>query len=294
MIYHKFKNHLRCHYCGSVDELLEKCEICGSGELLLKGTGTEKVEEEIARLFPKAKIKRMDADTVRRKDAHRKILKSFHEREFDILIGTQMISKGLDFPNVSLVGVISADVGLLNPDFRANERTFQLLSQVSGRSGRTTDFGKVLIQTMHTDNFIFPYVASHDYRGFFEKEIHHRQAFNYPPFSRMTLIEVSSPNQTRANTIASKIYLFMKIHLLSLNGNAGVEIMKPAPALIYRVKNKYRFHIIVKSLKSAGASASVTEKMLKELERYLEPKAGRMKLKSGEFVSIDVDPLSFY
>ncbi|MCI0449170.1 MAG: primosomal protein N' [Chlorobi bacterium] len=294
MIYHKLKNHLRCHYCGSVEKLVEKCEKCGSENLMLKGTGTEKVEEEIARLFPKAKIKRMDADTVKRKDAHRKILKSFHEREFDILIGTQMISKGLDFPSVSLVGVVSADVGLLNPDFRSNERTFQLLSQVSGRSGRTTDYGKVVIQTMHTDNFIFPYVENHNYSGFFEKEINHRRTFNYPPFSRMSLIEVKSNNQTRANTIASKIYLFMKIHLLSLNGNAGVEIMKPAPALIYKVKNKYRFHIIVKSLKSSGESAGVTETMLKELEKFLEPKSGKLKFKSGEFVSIDVDPLSFY
>ena len=311
MIYHKIKNHLRCHYCGSVEKLLEKCEKCGSENLLLKGTGTEKVEEEIARLFPKAKIKRMDADTVKRKDAHRKILKSFHEREFDILIGTQMISKGLDFPNVSLVGVISADVGLLNPDFRSNEKTFQLLSQVSGRSGRTTDYGKVIIQTMHTDNFIFPYVVNHDFNSFFEREIKHRQTFSYPPFSRMSLIEVKSNNQTRANTIASKIYLFMKNYLLSLrvspsiNGiassslkgtphNGGVELMKPAPALIFKIKNKYRFHIIVKSLKSAGESVAVTEAMLSDLEKFLEPKTGRLKLKSGEFVSIDVDPLSFY
>ena len=136
LIYHKIKNHLRCHYCGYTEQVPGRCEKCGSENILLKGTGTEKIEEEITRLFPKAKIRRMDADTVRRKDAHRKILKSFHDREFDILIGTQMISKGLDFPNVFLVGVVSADVGLLNPDFRSSERTMQLLMQVAGRPGR--------------------------------------------------------------------------------------------------------------------------------------------------------------
>jgi primosomal protein N' (replication factor Y) len=294
MIYHKIKNHLRCHYCGHVEKLMEKCDVCSSSSLLLKGTGTEKVEEEIKRLFPKAKTKRMDADTVRGKDAHRKILKSFHEGEFDILIGTQMISKGLDFPNVSLVGVISADVGLLNPDFRAHERTFQLLSQVSGRSGRTSDHGRVVIQTMHPDNYIFPFVAEHDFTSFFEKEIKYRQNFNYPPFSRMSLIEVKSADQNRSNTIASKVYLFMKNYLHSQNGTGGIELMKPAPALIYKIKNKYRFHIIVKSLKSVNESVSVTEEMLKELENYLDPKKGKLKLKSGEFVSIDVDPMSFY
>lgn len=294
MIYHKVKDHLRCHYCGHVEKLLEKCELCGSVNLILKGTGTEKVEEEITRLFPSARMKRMDADTVKGKDAHRKILKSFHDGEFDILIGTQMISKGLDFPNVYLVGVISADIGLMNPDFRSNERAFQLLSQVSGRSGRTSDHGKVVIQTMHPENYIFPYVTSHDFNSFFDKEIRHRQTFNYPPFSRMSLIEVKSNDPTRTITIASKIYLFMKNYLQQIKGITGVELMKPAPALIYKIKNKYRYHIIVKTLKSVNEASSVTELMLRDLERYLEPKTGRLKLKSSEYVSIDVDPLSFY
>jgi primosomal protein N' (replication factor Y) len=147
---------------------------------------------------------------------------------------------------------------------------------------------------MHPDNYIFPYVTSHDFQAFFEKEIRHRQTFNYPPFSRMSLIEVKSGDQTRANTIASKIFLFMKNYLKQIKGITGVELMKPAPALIYKIKNKYRFHIIAKTLKSVSEAASVTEAMLRDLERYLEPKSGRLKLKSGEYVSIDVDPLSFY
>jgi primosomal protein N' (replication factor Y) len=293
LIYHKVKNHLRCHYCGHVEQLPEKCEICGSQNLLLQGTGTEKVEEEIERLFPKARIKRMDADTVKGKDAHRKILKSFHDREFDILIGTQMISKGLDFPNVYLVGVISADIGLMNPDFRSLERTYQLLAQVSGRSGRASDFGKVLIQTMHADNYIFPYITEHNYKGFFEKEIASRKNFNYPPFSRMILIEVSGPEASKAGSLASKIYLTLKDTLKRFTNtkNAGaVEIMIPAPALIYKIKNNYRYHLIIKSIKSHPESNILTEHLLKGLNIYLESH----KVKSSEAVNIDVDPLSFY
>ncbi len=293
LIYHKVKDHLRCHYCGHTESLPEKCEICGSQNLMLKGTGTEKVEEEIEKLFPKARIRRMDADTVKGKDAHRKILKSFHDGEFDILIGTQMISKGLDFPNVYLVGVISADVGLMNPDFRSYERTYQLLAQVSGRSGRASDFGKVVIQTMHPENFIFKYVAEHDYRGFFDKEISARKNFNYPPFSRMTLIEVSGPEIAKAGSLASKIYLKLKDTLKKLTAgeNTGaVELMVPAPALIYKIKNNYRYHLIIKTLKSHPESNILTDHLLKSLERFLEVN----KIKSGGQVNIDVDPLSFY
>ncbi len=291
LIYHKIRNKLQCHYCGHSENLPDKCEICESTDLLLKGTGTEKVEEEIERLFPDAKIKRMDSDTVKGKDAHRKILKSFHEKEFDILIGTQMISKGLDFPNVYLVGVISADIGLMNPDFRSYERTFQLLMQVSGRSGRSSNHGRVVIQTMQADNYIFPFMINHDYKSFFEKEIKARQNFNYPPFSRMTLIEVSGNNQVKVISLASKIFLQLKNSLQNKSLNdTGVEIMRPAPALIYKIKNNYRYHIIVKSLKSIKASVSQTESLLKTLEVYLE----HNKLKSSERVDIDVDPMNFY
>jgi len=291
LIYHKMKNHLRCHYCGYTDALPEKCEVCGSDDLLLKGTGTEKVEEEIARLFPKARLRRMDADTVRGRDAHRKILKAFHEGEFEILIGTQMISKGLDFPNVFLVGVISADVGLLNPDFRSPEKTFQLLMQVAGRSGRASDYGKVVIQTMHPDNYIFPFVTESDYLSFYEKEINIRKNFNYPPFSRMSLIEISGSEPAKTASAASKIFLQLKEGLKrSGKQETGVEIMKPAPALLYKVKNKYRYHIIIKSLKQINDSLAVSESLLGNLNNILL----RMNISPSMRVSVDVDPLSFY
>ena len=289
LIYHKVKNHLRCHYCGYTERVPERCEKCGSENILLKGTGTEKIEEEIARLFPKAKIRRMDADTVKRKDAHRKILKSFHDREFDILVGTQMISKGLDFPNVFLVGVISADVGLLNPDFRSSERTMQLLMQVAGRPGRKSDHGKVVIQTMHPDKHIFPMIQNHDYKSFYENEIGFRRNFKYPPFSRMVLIEVSGKDSSSTATLAAKLYLF-----LSKNNKPGnIEIMKPAPALIFKLKNHYRWHIIIKAIKSKhtvpGPNILNTEKLLNLLKLQIK----NLKIKNTCRISIDVDPLDF-
>jgi primosomal protein N' (replication factor Y) len=289
MIYHKTKDHLRCHYCGYTEILPMFCEKCGSEKILLKGTGTEKVEEEITRLFPHSKMKRMDSDTVKGRDAHRKILKSFHDREFEILIGTQMISKGLDFPNVYLVGVISADVGLLNPDFRSYEKTFQLLMQVSGRSGRISDYGKVIIQTMHPGNFIFEYVVNHDYGGFYDKELANRKRLNYPPFSRMSLVEVSGPDISRVNNIASKIYLHLRQNM-SKAGQIEISLMKPTPALIYKIKNNYRYHVIIKTLKKSADALHVTEELLRQLDKYVDG----LKIKSGEHVTIDVDPVSFY
>ena len=290
MIYHKHKNNLRCHYCGSIENLLVNCEICGSNNLKLVGVGTEKIEEEIQRLFPEAKSMRMDADTVKGKDAHRKILKSFHEGEFDILIGTQMISKGLDFPNVYLVGVISADIGLYIPDFRASEKTFQLLMQVSGRSGRISDNGKVVIQTMNPDNYIFPMVENHDFVTFFDKEIKHRSVHSYPPFSKMILIEISSPSQVNVNNHSWKIFHFLNGKIVNSPSRAYLELLKPAPALIYKIKNTFRMHIILKILKASGQTANESENIIHALKDFTL----QLKLKSTERVDVDVDPLSFY
>lgn len=290
MIYHKHIDKLRCHYCGTAESLLEHCEICGSQNLKLVGVGTEKIEEEIQRLFPQAKTMRMDADTVKGKDAHRKILKSFHDGEFDILIGTQMISKGLDFPNVYLVGVISADIGLYIPDFRASEKTFQLLMQVSGRSGRISDNGKVVIQTMNPENYIFPMVEKHDFVSFFDKEIQHRSLHKYPPFSKMILIEVTSPKQVNVNNHSWKIFHYLNNALNTTTSNVYIELLKPAPALIYKIKNTFRMHIILKVMKTTGETLSFSEKLMFDLQEFMHS----LKLKSTERVDIDVDPLSFY
>jgi len=289
MIYHKVNGRLRCHYCGASELIPEVCPKCGRKELELKGTGTERVEEEISRLFPEARIQRMDADSVRGKDSYRKILKAFHEGEFDILVGTQMISKGLDFPNVYLVGVISADIGLLTPDFRASERTFQLLMQVAGRSGRISDYGRVVIQTMHPENYIFEYVKNHDYKSFYEREIKYRKEFDYPPYSRMTLIEVRGIEAERVKTIAGKVYyqLTKKLKALDNKDRIYVEVMKPAPALVYKLKGKYRYHLILKVLRGAG------HQFIESLISHLEAVKPELGLKSNEQISIDVDAVSF-
>jgi primosomal protein N' (replication factor Y) len=201
-----------------------------------------------------------------------------------------MISKGLDFPNVYLVGVISADVGLFNPDFRSTERIFQLLMQVSGRSGRSSDYGKVIIQTMNPENAIFPLIQTHDYVSFYKREIASRALFNYPPFSRMTLIEARHKNANTANSISSKVYLFLKNNFLSEN----IEIMKPAPAIIYKLKNMYRYHLIIKSLKYGVKRENdvtpSTDKIIQQLKSHLiSDNKGYL-----QNLAIEADPLSFY
>jgi primosomal protein N' (replication factor Y) len=191
---------------------------------------------------------------------------------------------------VFLVGVISADIGLLNPDFRSSERTLQLLMQVAGRPGRKSDKGNVIIQTMHTDNHIFPMVKNHDYTSFYEMEIAIRKNFNYPPFSRMSLIEVSGKDTSLTATLAAKVYLFLTKHRRS----DLIEVMKPAPALIFKLKNLYRWHVIIKSIKPSAVSSNETENnaesLLIELQKYLKT----LESKHGVKVTVDVDPLDFY
>lgn len=298
LTYHKIKQSLICHYCGEIEEIPEKCDRCNSTNLRFKGAGTEKVEEDLEQIFKDVKLQRMDSDTVKRTDSHRKILKSFYDGEFNILIGTQMISKGLDFPNVHLVGVISADLGLFNPDFRSTEKTFQLLMQVAGRSGRNVDYGKVFIQTMHPQHYIFDLIKNHDYHSFYIKEIGSRKNFEYPPFSRMTLIEVSGSNVKETYTLASKIYMF----LAKNNKYKNIHIFKPAPSIIYKIKNKYRYNIIVKSVKdfvteyNEDSTSKVREINLKSNEILLHNLVNyliSLKHKKDLTVHIDVDPISF-
>jgi len=282
MIYHKTDGHLRCHYCGNTEKLHDTCRNCGSTDLRLRGAGTEKVEEELMRLFPQAKVKRMDSDTVSGKNSHARILKSFADGEYDILVGTQMISKGLDFPNVSLAGVISADIGLFNPDFRASEKTFQLLLQISGRAGRTNDYGKVVIQTMYPEHFIFPYVLNHDYISFFKKEILHRREFDYPPFSRIGLVEVSSAVAEKAYKLISRIYEYA---VRISEGQTKEYILKPVPALLYKLKNRYRYHMLIKIPRNSAFKLSDIADAVKNFTER--------KNQTDVRVSIDIDPVYF-
>ncbi len=205
LTYHKRDRRLLCHYCGYAEKVPSRCPKCSSEHIYFLGVGSESVEEELHREFPKARIARLDRDTVTGKRQYETILQNFREGNYDVLVGTQMIAKGHDIPNVTLVGVVSADVGLGMPDFRAGERTFQLLTQVAGRAGRGNLPGIVLVQTINPDHYAIRFAAAHDYQAFYEKEIHFRSMMRYPPFSAMANVLVRAEKQEAAMRMSSEL-----------------------------------------------------------------------------------------
>ncbi len=243
MVYHINKNILQCHYCGFVKEVPKACTHCGSLALKYFGTGTERVEDEVEYYFSGARIKRIDSDAISRKASLSNILLEFQKGETDILVGTQMVSKGLDFSRVTLVGVISAETNLWLPDFRADERTFQLLTQVSGRAGRSKVEGEVIIQTQNERRFALQKVLKNDYYGFYEKEIIDREKMGFPPFSRLCLIETKDLDIKKAEGAINDFYKELMPYKNRL------KITPPSAAILARLKGFYRFHILIKSLK---------------------------------------------
>lgn len=241
LTYHKSSNSLRCHYCGYYITKGDVCPECHEGDLKEFGTGTEKLEEELNKKYIDARIVRMDADTTSRKGSHDKIIKAFKNEEYDILLGTQMISKGLDFPKVTLVGVINADSSLNIPDFRSGERTYSLLSQVAGRAGRNNLESEVIIQTFNPDNFTIMMVANGTYIKNYQYEMAIRKKLKYPPYYYLTGIKVCSNTYEDASKEANKVYNFLKTYL-----NKEDYILGPTTAGIFRLKNVYRFQIIIK------------------------------------------------
>ena len=234
------RGHLRCHYCGQSDDVPQRCPDCGGRDLSQIGTGTQRVEQELESVVPDATILRMDRDTTRQKQGHHQILREFDEGA-DILLGTQMIAKGLDFSRVTLVGVVDADVGLLFPDFRAEERTFQLLTQVAGRAGRADLQGEVILQTRNPDHPAIRYATSHDYEGFAKEELSTRRRFGYPPFGHVATVEFRGPKEARVERLAVNWTTTLRTH-------AGpVEVLGPEPAFIQRVKEQYRYRTLLKS-----------------------------------------------
>jgi primosomal protein N' (replication factor Y) (superfamily II helicase) len=242
LTYHMNSNKLSCHYCGTESMPPQLCPKCGSKYIKHFGTGTEKIEGEIRKLFPNARVLRMDMDTTRKKGSHEKIYNEFKDNNADILIGTQMISKGMDFNNVTLVGVISADTSLNIPDFRAGERTFQLLTQVAGRSGRGSIEGKVVIQTYEPDNFSIKCAKTHDYKSFYNDEINNRQNLGNPPFSDLIHVVISCENE--AELIRSGMLLKEKYAIL--NKRNDLQLLGPTPCHISKIKNNYRWHMVFK------------------------------------------------
>ena len=274
LTYHKNSNMNRCHYCGYAENIKEKCPKCNDNGLKNFGLGTEKVEEELNKLFS-ARVIRMDIDTTSKKGSHAKIINSFMNHEYDILIGTQMIAKGLDFPLVTLVGVINADTLLNIPDFRSNEHTYHLLSQVSGRAGRSNLDGKVIIQTYNPDNYSIIYAKYHNYVGFYNEEMKIRKILKYPPYYFLTLIKISSKEYEISKNEAIKITKYLKNNM-----SDDMIILGPSVSNIAKINNLYYFQIIVKY-----RNKEKIKEMLNDLA-LIEEENNKIN------ISIDINPIN--
>lgn len=278
LTYHAETNHLQCHYCDYSEAPPKSCPNCGSNLIKHLGIGTEQVEEFTRQRYPEARVARMDVDTTRRKGAHDRILQAFREKKIDILIGTQMISKGHDFPGVTLVGVVIADTALHFPDFRSGERTFQLLTQVAGRTGRGSLPGEVIVQTYSPDHYSIQAARNHDFNLFFHEEIGYRKEIFQPPFSQLINIVLQEEAEERVIEEAHRLaYLFSQ----RIGPDDRVEVLGPAPAPLAKVRGKYRWQMILKSREGALLRQICREVMGKY---YTEQK-------SSVSVTVDVDPL---
>ena len=244
LTYHKNRNKLKCHYCGFETNNITTCPVCKSKNIKYFGAGTQKLEEEIKKIFPEVTTIRMDVDTVTKKNSHEQILEKFKNENIDILIGTQMVVKGHHFPNVTLVGVIAADSSLNIEDYRAGERTFQILTQVAGRAGRENLPGKVVIQTYNKDNYSIEYAKKQNYDLFYRSEIIMRKTLNYPPFCDIIQFSINAKTETDVIKVSKYIYAELKKEFESIKNN--VIIYEPVPAPIDRIKNKYRWRILLK------------------------------------------------
>jgi len=243
LTYHSSSDYLTCHYCGEKERISKVCPSCGSTYVKYFGVGTEKIEQEINRIFPSARTLRMDFDTTRKKNSYEYMYNTFKNKQADILIGTQMVAKGLDFENVTLVGVIAADLSLNLPDFRAFERTFQLITQVSGRAGRGSKEGNVVIQTYNADNLTLQYAAENDYDSFYKNEIMMRRAMDYPPFTSILVINLSSEDEALLIKSIQNVGENLKY---KIQNNDKITLLGPCPCGVSKIKNFYRWQIIIK------------------------------------------------
>ncbi len=278
LTYHKASGKLHCHYCGYREDNITECPACGSKHIEYKGLGTEKVEDDLKVLLPEVKIRRMDYDTTRNKNAHQKILNDFEDRKIEVLVGTQMVAKGLDFDNITLIGIINAD-GMINyPDFRAFERSFQMLSQVAGRAGRRDKRGKVIIQTYDLKHRIIKQVITNDYEGMFREEMMERKQFKYPPYYKIIRLDIKHKD-------LGKLLMIAEAFARELKQNLGEMILGPQSPLIGRIRNHYIQSIIIK-IDWSNQSVSKIKNLLKEKLSLFEVD----KLNKGAFVVVDVDP----
>jgi len=276
LTFHRRDRRMLCHYCNYAERVPEICPKCGKEHIYFLGTGAEKVEEELHRAFPKARVTRMDRDTVTTKRHYETILAGFREGNYDILVGTQMIAKGHDIPNVTLVGVVNADIGLGMPDFRSSERTFQLLTQVAGRAGRGEVPGIVLVQTINPDHYAIRFAAAQDYRLFYEKEIQYRRTMRYPPFSALANLLVRSAKQEEAFRMSAELGRFLDPL------PEGLKVLGPAEAPVARLRTEYRYQLLMKA-----ASRKTLGETLQRIRRFALDHEW-----PATALVIDVDPLS--
>lgn len=280
MTYHKDRSSLRCHYCGAARKAPVICPQCGGTQLDLVGTGTQRVEEDLQQALPKLRILRMDSDTTRRKGSHDLMLTAFGEGEADVLLGTQMVAKGLDFDRVSLVGVIAAEQSLLLPDFRSAERTAQLLTQVAGRAGRGSTPGMVLLQASQPQHPVFRFVADNDYPAFMASEVESRRGLNYPPFSRLVLLTFSGEKEEHVKN-AAKLY-----HIAFGKAERFFTMHAPQPALISRINRRHRYQLLLRVEKARDGDGSRLGRALALAEEYFL----RHTKSRSVHVAVDVDP----
>jgi primosomal protein N' (replication factor Y) len=276
LTHHKRDRRMLCHYCGYAEKIPSECPKCGSDYIQFLGTGSERVENELHQHLPAARIARLDRDAASGKGAVEQILDSFRNGDIDILVGTQMIAKGHDIPNVTLVGVVLADIGLGMPDFRAAERSFQLLTQAAGRAGRGSTPGRVVIQTLNPDHYAVRFAAHHDYDGFYKKEMEFRKWLRYPPFAALANVLVRAQKQEDALRMATQLSFILN------PPPEGIRVMGPAEAPVPRLKDEFRFQILLKA-----AKRSVLHEVLQALRQFAENEKW-----SATALVIDVDPIS--
>ncbi len=279
LIWHSSEGVLKCHYCGRTKSFPSTCPNCESDALKNSGTGTQKIEMFIKELFKTAKVERIDSDILSKKNEHIKLLNKFQNGEIDILVGTQMIAKGLDNPNVTLVGVISADESFNMPDFRASERGFQLLTQVAGRAGRGKYVGKVIFQTYNPDFYAFESARKQNYKEFYDTEINAREAFDYPPYSQLFRFVLSCENVFRAEKAAMEIALRLNEMIKKAGISERLIVLGPTPCIIEKIRNSYRFQIIVKNKADEKGHMFIT--------RFIKGVSVPKDIK----LTIDVDPV---
>ena len=280
LTYHQDRRRLSCHYCGYSKALPMHCPDCNKQYLHYLGMGTEQVEEKLQALFPQARIDRLDRDSTRRKGSLQSILQNFHSRETDILVGTQMVAKGHDFPGVTLVGVLAADQGLRLADFRAAEKTFQLLTQVAGRAGRGDHPGEVIIQTYFPNHYSLKHARMQDYESFYEREIRFRRRFRYPPFTALANLVIRGTRENKTQDIAEDLARSLVEIRNTLSDTRRLRILGPAPAAVFRVKGEYRFQVLLKTTSR------------KELNQVVAKALAKLPSSHRKRVIVDVDPVN--